>query len=256
MNDEDLSLLNTLTCYDVDYTHESDAHRTRSTLDHFIVSDQLLACVQSVHCDHSALSASDHSALLMSLLIGVSSLPQQPMSRRGPIPLWKKASDAQVANYQAVLDDLVAALETPYEALRCDSPRCEAHTDVIMSYYKSLVDACLTAGRHCIPHSNANQVNARKPVPYWTTHVKPLKDKALFWHAIWKSCDSPTIGVVAQIRRSTRAKYHRALRFFKQNDNLARFSRMGEQFLQQDRADFWSEVKRMRGNDTPAPSVA
>ena len=144
VNDEDLSLLNTLACYDVDYTHESDAHRTRSTLDHFIVSDQLLACVQSVHCDHSALSSSDHSALLMSLSIGVSSLPQQPGSRRGPIPLWRKATDTQVANYKAVLDELVAALETPYHALRCDSPHCTDHAVAITSYYKSLVNACLS----------------------------------------------------------------------------------------------------------------
>ena len=98
-------------------------------------------------------------------------------------------------------------------------------------------------------------MNARKPVPYWTTHVKPLKDEALFWHAIWKSCDSPTTGVVAQIRRATRSKYHRAIRFFRQHENLARFSRMGEEFLLQDRTDFWSEVRRMRGNDAPAPSM-
>ncbi|ELU13418.1 hypothetical protein CAPTEDRAFT_196508 [Capitella teleta] len=42
VTNESLSFLSALSCYEVDYTHESDAHGTRSTLDHFIVSSQLL----------------------------------------------------------------------------------------------------------------------------------------------------------------------------------------------------------------------
>ncbi|ELU16818.1 hypothetical protein CAPTEDRAFT_195428 [Capitella teleta] len=38
VTNESLSFLSALSCYEVDYTHESDAHGTRSTLDHFIVS--------------------------------------------------------------------------------------------------------------------------------------------------------------------------------------------------------------------------
>ncbi|ELT88069.1 hypothetical protein CAPTEDRAFT_210766, partial [Capitella teleta] len=41
VTNESLSFLSALSCYEVDYTHESDAHGTRSTLDHFIVSSQL-----------------------------------------------------------------------------------------------------------------------------------------------------------------------------------------------------------------------
>ena len=133
--------------------------------------------------------------------------------------------------------------------------RDQDHSLLITQYYQSLVDMCLSAGRQCIPHSSANPRNTRQPVPYWSTHVKPLKDDALFWHAIWKSCDSPATGAVAQIRRSTRARYHKALRFFKKNDRSARFSRMGEQFLQQNRVDFWSDVKRMQSNNNSAPMM-
>ncbi|ELT89048.1 hypothetical protein CAPTEDRAFT_196106 [Capitella teleta] len=41
VTNESFSFLSALSCYEVDYTHESDAHGTRSTLDHFIVSSQL-----------------------------------------------------------------------------------------------------------------------------------------------------------------------------------------------------------------------
>jgi hypothetical protein len=60
---------------------------------------------------------------------------------------------------------------------------------------------------------------------------------------------------VANIRRSTRAKYHRAIRYFKQNDQLARFTRMGEYFVNQGRDDFWTEVQKMRGNNSATPTI-
>ncbi|ELU08741.1 hypothetical protein CAPTEDRAFT_194900, partial [Capitella teleta] len=106
-----------------------------------------------------------------------------------------------------------------------------------------------------IPHSPVSRSGSRRSVPFWSTHVRPLKDSALFWHAIWKSCDSPATGAVANIRRSTRAKYHRAIRYFKQNDQLARFTRMGEYFVNQGRDDFWTEVQKMRGNNNATPTI-
>ncbi|ELT97399.1 hypothetical protein CAPTEDRAFT_205440 [Capitella teleta] len=106
-----------------------------------------------------------------------------------------------------------------------------------------------------IPHSSVSRSGSRRSVPFWSTHLRPLKDNALFWHAIWKSCDSPATGAVANIQRSTRAKYHRAIRYFKQNDQLARFTRMGEHFVNQERDDFWTEVKKMRGNNSATPTI-
>ena len=43
VTEENLSLLNNLPVYDIDYTYESAIHGTRSTLDHFVVSQQLVA---------------------------------------------------------------------------------------------------------------------------------------------------------------------------------------------------------------------
>ncbi|ELT98593.1 hypothetical protein CAPTEDRAFT_218301 [Capitella teleta] len=256
VTNESLSFLSALSCYEVDYTHESDAHGTRSTLDHFIVSSQLVCSVNRVQCDHNALSSSDHTALLLSLSISMPSITNgQSVPRRGPVPLWPKATDAHIANYRNSLSESTEDLTLPYEALRCDSPQCTAHTETILSYYNALISLCLSSGRRSIPHSPVSRSGSRRSVPFWSTHVRPLKDSALFWHAIWKSCDSPTTGAVANIRRSTRAKYHRAIRYFKQNDQLARFTRMGEYFVNQGRDDFWTEVQKMRGNNSATPTI-
>ncbi|ELT89281.1 hypothetical protein CAPTEDRAFT_185041 [Capitella teleta] len=256
VTNESLSFLSALSCYEVDYTHESDAHGTRSTLDHFIVSSQLVCSVNRVQCDHNALSSSDHTALLLSLSISMPSISNgQSVPRRGPVPLWPKATDAHIANYRNSLSESTEDITLPYEALRCDSPQCTAHTETILSYYNALISLCLSSGRRSIPHSPVSRSGSRRSVPFWSTHVRPLKDSALFWHAIWKSCDSPATGAVANIRRSTRAKYHRAIRYFKQNDQLARFTRMGEYFVNQGRDDFWTEVQKMRGNNSATLTI-
>ncbi|ELU06189.1 hypothetical protein CAPTEDRAFT_212159 [Capitella teleta] len=255
--EKDLSLLNGLPMYNVDYTYESAAHRTRSTLDHFLVSNRLLLLqhVESVHVKHSVLNPSDHSVLLMSLNVQVSSVPQNPAgSRRDPKPLWHKATDAHIQEYRARLDDLSSMVATPLHALRCSGHQCTQHAHELRVYYKSLVDACLRAGLEFIPHSTQRGGNSRSPVPMWSGFVQPLRDQAMFWQALWKECGSPATGEVALVRRSTRAPYHRAIWHLKRNDELARFCAMGEDFIGGGHGDFWSEVRRMRERGEAAPS--
>ena len=48
------------------------------------------------------------------------------------------------------------------------------------------------------------------------------KENALCWHTLWKECDSPTSGVLFDLRRKTRYTYHRVLRTVKRNsDNIS-----------------------------------
>ena len=248
--EENLSLLNNLPCYEIDYTYESAIHGTRSTLDHFVVSQQLVPNVRRVHVDHNALSF-DHSPIELTVNLRVALLPEQSHERREPRPQWHKASEAQIEQYRSRLGTLVAAIIPPHDALLCREPRCNDHAQDLRAYYKSLIDACIVAGQECIPHSRHSS-SKKQPIPLWTTVVKPLKDQALLWQSIWKSCGSPTTGHVASIRRSTRARYHRAIRHLKRNDQLARFSVMGENFMHGGHGDFWTEVKKMRGQETAA----
>ncbi|ELU05870.1 hypothetical protein CAPTEDRAFT_206130 [Capitella teleta] len=135
-----------------------------------------------------------------------------------------------------------------------DEPFLE-HNHAHISPVITSVTTCEKRISTSIPHSSVSRSGSRRSIPFWSTHVRPLKDNALFWHAICKSCDSPSTGVVVNIRRSPRAKYHRAIRYFRQNDQLARFARMGEHFVNQGRGDFWTEVKKMRGNNSATPTM-
>jgi len=49
-------------------------------------------------------------------------------------------------------------------------------------------------------------------------HVKKSK-LWLIWHNIWLKCGRPRDGAAADIMRRTRAAYHYAVRYFKQNNS-------------------------------------
>ena len=42
----------------------------------------------------------------------------------------------------------------------------------------------------------------------WNEYIKEFKNQTVFWHALWKSSGEPRFGVVADMRRCSRAKYH------------------------------------------------
>jgi hypothetical protein len=150
--DENMSLLSHLACYDVDYTYESRVHSTRSTLDHFMVTEQLTSSVQRVQAHHSALNASDHSVLQLVVAHASIHRTQQRPRQRHPHPLWHKATDANITDYRLRLADLTDAIAPPIDALRCETASCEVHHHALNDYYQALVSVSLNAGRECIPH--------------------------------------------------------------------------------------------------------
>ena len=249
----DLSFLNSLMCYDVDYTYESGINYTKSTIDHFLVSSALIEKVRCIQVEHSVENLSDHSVLFLAVAIPANQVAERIASHFKSKPLWHKAEAADIERYQQMLDLKLSSITEPHAALQCTDIWCTGHCEDLEMYHKALIDACISAGQQCIPHSNDR--GSHHQLPGWNRFIRPLRETACFWHSIWKSCGSPTQGEVATIRRATRARYHRAVKKLKKNEELARFASMGERFLQDDRRDFWTEVKKMGGRSCATPSM-
>ena len=92
-------------------------------------------------------------------------------------------------------------------------------------------------------------------MPGWRENVKPHKDKALLWHSIWKDNGRPATGLIADIRRDTRRKYHNALRANCKLVEKAKTVRMAEACLNDDKRDFWVETRKMFGSQTRLPQI-
>ena len=79
-------------------------------------------------------------------------------------------------------------------------------------------------------------MKTKKVIPGWNDYVEYHRKEAIFWHYIWKCNNSPRVGTIADIRNSTRAKYHYALRYVRKNVEI----------INNRSRDFWSEVKKSR----------
>jgi len=78
------------------------------------------------------------------------------------------------------------------------------------AYANDITEACMAAARLVVPFTYSQQQSRR--IPGLSEQVQPLRDKSLFWHALWDECGRPHAGYVADCMRRTRAAYHYCMR--------------------------------------------
>ena len=118
---------------------------------------------------------------------------------------------------------------------------CEAHRLGIEVFCHTIIDACLEAGRTCIPECKP----AGHCKPGWNAEVKELREDSLFWHRLWVDIGRPQTGVVATVMRNTRYKYNKAVKDIKKNDLNVRKAKLAEKANESDGRSLWDELKRL-----------
>ena len=83
--------------------------------------------------------------------------------------------------------------------------------------------------------------------------MKEYAEKAKFWHYIWKEDGRKRSGVLADIRRKTRAQYRYAIRRVKKDYIQLRNNRMGEAVANNNDRMLWNEVKKMSSTNNKLP---
>ncbi len=80
-------------------------------------------------------------------------------------------------------------------------------------------------------------------------HVEHLKQEALHWHRFRKCNGSPQNGDIAELRRITRARYHRAIRQVESDTEIIKMERMVQARLSNSSRDMWSEAYNSKGHN-------
>ena len=219
-----------------------------SCIDYYLMSDGLYNGVLSSVVLWDGVNLSPHQPVLLNASIELSyeRTEQNVSAAAKPVLSWHKATEAQLEMYKAKLDSCLENINIPESLVDCNQPGCrdERHMLMIDNLCDDIVQACLNASDGVIP-----VVKMKKGVPRWNEVAKPLKDDALFWNAIWVSCGKPHNGVVCQIRRSTRAKYHKAVKKLKKEENLNRCEVMAEAMIANNNRKFWTEAKKFKGRN-------
>ena len=151
---------------------------------------------------------SDHSPLLLNINFAPYGLHNINMSfgssRSCLRAAWNKATDDNIANYQAELSHIVDKIlcNIPADYLHCTNTTCRLHDhlSVINACASDLKQAMLKAAGHCIPLVGMQANGNPSCVVGWNDECKRLKGQSLFWHKLWvdtmpsKSYDLEGIG--------------------------------------------------------------
>ena len=172
---------------------------------------------QVLHC---GANLSDHNAIEIILDVPTSNTASNQTLTTPSRLQWDRATPENVIAYQQLLNEQVYNISVPDDLLMCNDHKCKRinHIKAMDNICSQIVSACIASADLTIPNSGTQTTSSRtKCVPGWKEHVQPLQHDAIFWHSIWISCGSPSFGAVAEVRRRTRALYHRAIHLVKKH---------------------------------------
>ena len=140
-----------------------------------------------------------------------------------------------------------------YGAVTCCSVFCDdsTHKTSCATLCDQLISVCLKASEATFPLCAPSHVR----LPMWNEHIRPLRDHSLFWHWLWKEAGRPAAGALAAIMRSTRAKYHKAVKMHKSKQMSTRRSVIAKCVSDGLNRDFWREIKKLESKNKTMPSA-
>ena len=183
-----------------------------SLIDHFLLSDQLYHnCVSNVCVAHEVDNCSDHDPVLLHLGIHVNRVSYTKRQHTAHHS-WARALDTYIDSYKCALQTMLKDISIPYSALQCQDVFCSdnEHITSLDRYVAQLTEACLKSAEATVPFTRPCGESGR--IPGWSEFVAPLRTQSIFWHNIWSECGKPHDGVIADIMRRARARYHAAIR--------------------------------------------
>jgi hypothetical protein len=233
-----------------DYTYVDASSLSCSMIDHFLISRDLFNSVKLYSALHDGANRSGHAILYMDICF-----PHSVGTTRTcvnvPRPKWSSASDNDLVAYRAELDRLLHTITIPYHVVSCTGKNCSCCTSVIDKFAESIISCCLTAARSTIPFTGSKR---SQKIPGWNDEVRPYRDSARFWYNIWNDSGRPRSGVVADLVRRTKAKYHYAIRKLKAKGDKVKVEKMAEAVLQNRNRNFFNEARKLCGTNKAVSS--
>ena len=135
----------------------------------------------------------------------------------------------------------------PLEALLFCNINCNNvnHNNALSKYCENIYKCCFNTDCATIPIADQSVSHIGVGIAGWNEHLRPYREKSLFWHHLWKDVDKLRHGVLADIMRSTRSKYHYKIRELCKNEDRIKKQAFAKNILENKYCDFWKEVNKM-----------
>lgn len=243
--------------FNCDYTYSfsrvnNGVERTYfSVIDHFCVSSDLLNNCTDALPLYSPVSLSNHVPIILTFKCDLTHFQNISHEKviKPPKPMWKRATNENLLNYQSDLRQYLADIDVPEGCLQCSHVNCRSstHREQIDVYAYDIMEAISLAVGNNIPFSNSRP-DIRPTIPGWTQYVKPFRDDAIFWHSVWMSAGKPQNCNLHLVMRRTRNKYHYAIRKVRKQEALIRKNKFLDDCLSGNVNNIFEKIKSDRKN--------
>ena len=144
-------------------------------------------------------------------------------------------------------------MHIPWEVFTCKKLSCKKHSEAIIMFYNEFINVHI---KGCVTNIPVKVNGKKNIIPGWNEEVSGIKETAMFWHDMWRMNGSPHQGIVADIRRKTRSKYHYAVLSLKRREAITSNCCMAKAVLHNNSRNFGSEIqKKIRGKKSYASVI-
>ena len=235
---------------DIPFTFNSG--ESVSTLDHFLVTENLFSSInlyKSLLCPDDF---SDHVPVMLNMNIDIE-YHAETVRANTASTAWHRCTGDQLLTFKDELDSLLLMINIQHEALTCSDFQCSIHKNAISMLHRQIVNVLLSCDNNLPKTGDSSQTN--NTVAGWNEYVKEHKDEAMFRHQIWLDSGRPPQGPIALMRRTTRARYHYAIRFVNKEKTRIKSNRMAEAMINNQDRVLWKEVKKMKQSSKSVPNI-
>ena len=248
--------------FDIDFTFGQHFHRNgrdyfaTSCIDHFILQNNMLNDVSHAQALHLGDNLSGHEPIFLSIKIEQQNnnfCLDHDLGKKESKPLWSKASTDNIENYRTELKSRLDDVSFT-EGLKCNDLNCinPQHHDDIENFYILLTDLIDSSVKNNIPMSDPSKIAKNNVVPGWNDQVRPFREDAKFWNAIWVSLGRPLNCEVYRVMKHTKNVFHYVVRKVKKNKEKIEQEKMLECFLEGNITNLIKKLKNLRsaGNES------
>ena len=252
----DTNLCKAWDSFPTDFTHEHTIDGTTyvSTIDHIFWNPNLREHVTEAGVVHVPENTSDHHPIYCRLNysnIGpkIEENDEDILSK----PSWKRSTNDQQNKF---VDELKNKLEKLSHIEECHNPYCKAETHVTMcdELMLNILETIEMTARNNLSIPRRKTASNKTAIAYWKEEVKPFRDDAMFWNAIWKSAGKPLNTHLHSIMKRTRNIYHFQIRKCKNIVNYLKKNTLLDACIN-NRGDIFKELRKLRRTKDSSPDV-
>ena len=241
INDYDMHCCSTDPISDITHTFESKINGRKTFIDNFLVSSNLKNKLTGCNVYDSVNNVSDHLAINCRLNFDLSYVNPTKDKTDGCHPSWNRASDLDLEKYKELLNNYLMDIPLPEALIFCSDLNCKSHNVEIGNFHNSIIKALVMACDNSIPVGHPKKGNC-KSITGWNEYVEKYFQSALLWHKIWVENDRPSNGIISNIRRATRAKYHKVRKDVIANEGIILSNALIQSSTSEPIDVFWKKV--------------